>query len=641
MSEQGFENATAVQSQTIPLILKGKDIFAQAKTGSGKTGSFAIPILEQILRKQERSPYIILSPTRELAQQTHKVFSDFGNPLGIQSVCLIGGESFDKQKEELEVGPKILVATPGRFCDLIKQKLVQIETCGCVVFDEADRLFEMGFQKDIEFVLKNVQKDRQLIMVSATSNMEVMSTAYKFHSDPTEIRLNVDSLLVDEINHQVAMISQEEKMPYLVELLRKHQDTYAIIFCNTQFQTHLVAEWLSQMEFKVKPISGRLNQNKRTRLMEEFRSKKITILACTDVAARGLDIEDVNLVINFDLPNEAANYVHRIGRTGRAGKSGLAISFCAFEDCENLDAIQAYIKGKIPKAEIKEEDFAQNIAKKPYLDGKTLKVEERKPREKQQKREKKSQDTKTGEKRIQQKIKESPKKTISRDYEKTKQQVGEQQMKPTALKTFEYTSTSPEAAALMAQKYFGLDNTQLLESKVLEKGAKKFFFFGPRKIKFQFHVKPIYKRLLTPFLIEVTKKMGLSIYVRVSYKEPEVRVSFSGKDGGLFVRNRFELLKSFEEISKKYLAQKIMLSRETRFQFRVEKEQSNDKSDKDLIQLAKEAKERVKTENKAIILDSLNPAQRRIIHQFIEEDPGFKSVSVGEGRFKKVEISLK
>lgn len=639
LSQKGFEKASPIQELTIKPILEGKDIFAQAETGSGKTGSFAIPILEQILRANEEEgstsgKYLVLSPTRELAQQTHKVFNDFGIPLDVLSACFIGGERIEKQKEILEKNPQILVATPGRLHDLVKNKHLNVEDCRCVVFDEADRLFDMGFQKDIDAILKNVPKSRQMIMVSATSNMEVLNTAYKHHSQPVELKLNADDLVVDNINHEIAMLSDNEKMPYLVNLLRKFPDAYAIVFCNTQYETHMIAEWLSAMKFNAKPISGRLNQGKRNKLMEEFKSKTITTLVCTDVAARGLDIKGVNLVVNYDLPNEAANYVHRIGRTGRAGTSGYAVSLCGYDDGENLDQIMELLDSKIPKADINDdEDFATDLCKRPYIDSKTLQLSER-----------------TDRKGRNNNNKDKPKRTkTTKDTGKMEKQTkAPQKIDRKAMLTFKTTSYSSDTSKLLAQKHFGIVATDLLEEKILESGKRKYFIFGPKLTTFEYSVKPIYKRLLLPFLIELFKKMQLRVYARVSFKHPYVRVNFSGQDAHLLTANKFELQNSIELVLKMALSKKIAIPADVKFSVRSETSDRNSKgsdkkgvNEKKLLGMAKDAEKKVLESNKSYKIKSLNPAQRRIIHQYINDTKSLKSDSIGEGRFKDIEISLK
>lgn len=637
----GFKEASEIQDLTINPILEKKDIFALAETGSGKTGSFAIPIMEILLEEKAldnpRQQIVILSPTRELAQQTNKFFIEVGKELGVKSACIIGGEKIEKQIEELQEGVHVLVATPGRLNDLTKQKKIDLGNCLAVVFDEADRLFDMGFKKDIEFVLNGIPKSRQLIMVSATTNMDVLNTAFKFGSQPLEIKLNEESMLVDNIDHKIAMIDKKEKMPLLVKKLRDLEDAYAIVFCNTQFQTHLVAEWLKKMNFKAKPISGRMPQNKRTRLMEEFRSKETTILVCTDVAARGLDIKDVNLVINFDLPNEAASYVHRIGRTGRAGKDGQAISFCSFEDCENLDPISEFIGDSIPKMDLSDSDFATDICSKPYLDAKTLQVSEKPSRGKDR-----DKDSKRPAKNTRDNKKPSTKEVKPRTS--TIPFIGK--IFKNDRRFFIHTASSKKDSMNAALKYFGIKDNHLLNTEVKEEGRKKFFFFGPRSIVYKHSLKPIFKKVLTPFLIGILRKAQLDLYVKVSFKDNHLKVTFTGNDLGLLLRNKAELLVSFETIVKQFLLRKVHMKNEVKLTLRCFNEDNyndrprNKSNESEIISHVDEMKKKVLDTKKAILLKSMNPAERRIVHQYISEDPKFKSNSIGDGRFKKVELSL-
>lgn len=630
----GFTNASPIQERTIPIILDGKDINALAETGSGKTGSFAIPLIEKILSQKDIEhngiDYIILSPTRELAQQTHSFIMKLASGLNISSACLIGGESIEKQKEVLESNPYFLVATPGRLCDLTKQKSINLSGVKGIVFDEADRLFDMGFKKDIEFVLKGVPETRQLIMVSATTNMDVLQTAYKFRSHPEEVRLNEDSLLVDNIDHSLAMLSNDEKMPYLVNLLENHKDTYALVFCNTQIQTHVVAEWLNKMGHKAKPISGRLPQSKRTKLMEEFRNKEITILVCTDVAARGLDIKDVNLVVNYDLPQEAANYVHRIGRTGRAGKEGMAISLCAHEDCEFLEGIYKLIDTKIPKLDINDEDFATNLCPKPHIDFKTLKVksDQKNERSKDRKKDKNHKDNKVETKNYAAKVVTPTKFNPFVQSEANNRDS----------RFFVKTSSSKEDVIKGALGYFQIKDESLCVTEVIKKGRKKFFFFGERKDTYQVSLFPNYKKILSPFLIEIIKLARLNLYVKVFYKEPTIKIVFSGNDERLLTRNNNELLRSIEQIAKLYLSSKITLDRSIKIN--VSSPDSKNQ-EKDLLSLADKLKSKVIKTGLPVQMKPLNAAERRLVHQHLGDDKKVQTNSIGEGRLKKIEISLR
>jgi len=633
--DAGFKNATPIQELTMEPILSGKDVFAQAETGSGKTCAFVIPILEQILRdeksgeiKAHESRYAILSPTRELAQQTNKVFQQFGKKLGIESCCIIGGESIERQKDLIGKGVHILVATPGRLADLVKQQVVALDNCKGVVFDEADRLFDMGFKKDIEFILSKASRNRQLIMLSATSNQDVLRTAYKFNSQPEELRLNVDSLLVDQIEHKLAMVSSEEKFPLLVNLLRKKENDYAIVFFNTQNQTHFVAEWLILMGFKAKPISGRLPQDKRTSLMSEFRSKKTTILCCTDVAARGLDIKNVNIVINYDLPQEAAHYVHRVGRTGRAGEAGFAISFCAHEDCEYLDPICKLINAKIEKMHLEDTDFATDICRKPHIDRKTLKLippksyvnnqEPRPPRENYKKelvKIEKREDTPV------QNV-ESNRPRIDRRF-------------------FEAEAYRIKDVKQKAMQFLRISDEDLLGHEVLQQGRKKYFFFGPKMTKFKFFVKPLYSKLLLPFLISIIKMAKLDLYVKVSFRNGSLQVTFNGQDEKLLTKNYFELLNSFEHLIITYLQSRIVIHRNLNIQVRCFRSEDKKTDDQTLINMAENIKKQVLNTNQPVMLTPMNSSERRIIHQHFANDKEVKTVSIGDSNLKQIQVSLK
>lgn len=653
----GFNTPTQIQEMCLPHVLDGSDIFALAETGSGKTGAFAIPIIHQILEAQvngeEKGLYVILSPTRELAQQTDKVIKMIAQDLDIKTVCVIGGESIEKQKEILELKPNIIVATPGRLLDVIKSTKMDVSIVKGVVFDEADRLFDMGFKKDIEYILKDMPDSRQFIMVSATTNFEVMSMAYKFKSNPIEIKLSEEKILVDNIDDKIAMIQSDEKMPYLVNLLNNHIDTYAIIFCNTQYQTHLLAQWLIDNGFKAKAISGRLPQNQRTKLMEEFHAKTVTILVCTDVAARGLDIKDINLVVNFDLPSDPANYVHRIGRTGRAGKKGEAISFCSFEDCENLDAIIALIGKSIPKVDIDDSCFATNVTKRPRIEPKSLKSYDEINAEKRA-------DAKAGKNSKNNKpVKEKPYKKVDLILNLERPDVANDS---TNKKEFLRTILDNEKINTLALDYFKINDESLLKTEVLKKGMKKFFFFGPRKITYKVVLKPVYKKLLSPLLTDIINLLKLRVKVNVSFKG-NVILSFEGADIEILKKNNSELLASFEQISWSYLIGKIDLPRHVKVISRVfdqtydEAKAKNTKNSKgpntngpkkfddsdfaQIIEEAKQIKEKVVETKTAILMRPLNAAQRRQVHELLGDDKLVKTNSIGDGRLKQIEISYR
>ena len=688
LRENGFENASPIQEQTIPLSLQGKDIFAQAKTGSGKTGAFAIPVIQQILENPDNQDhYLVLSPTRELAQQTFQAFESIGKKLGIKSVSVIGGESYQKQKNILDQDVHVIVGTPGRVNDLAKQKAINLKAIKCIIFDEADRLFDMGFKKEIEYVLRNVPQNRQLIMVSATTNMDVLQTAYRFNSHPEEINVSEDGLLVEKIDHNIVMLGEEEKFSYLVNLLRQKEDAYAIVFCNTQVKTHEVAEWLKAMGFKASPISGKLAQNKRTRLMQDFRSKAVTILVCTDVAARGLDVKNVNLVVNYDLPNEAANYVHRIGRTGRAGEDGHAVSLCGPDDCENLEGIYHVIDAKIPQVHPEEEDFATDICEKPIIDRRSLRLDS------EVKSERNSKVKKLKENNVSNKTKKSQtagnimktKESINSHSETSKTEVNTQKKKVKSM-TFNVTSNSLQEAKSQAMNHFELQDENLLVHTQISKGKKKFLFFGPQEVTYEFKVHNPAEDKIKSFLITLIEKMKLDVFVNVSSQGNTIKAEVKGEDIGMFLANRKQLLQAVESIGRQYIIKNNEIPSTTRLYVngigtnpkplsaktsernanspqsnnaaskrgprksangnrdnrdnRENRDRRRQNSDEWLKKLALKLKDEALASGKEQATKPLNPAERRIIHQTLEDAMGVATSSIGEGRLKRVLISL-
>lgn len=650
-------------------IWDGRDVFAQAETGSGKTGAFAIPLIQRILSAETpevltagKPHYVVLSPTRELAQQTHRVFETFCKELGIVSACIIGGENIDQQKKILGQGLHILVGTPGRIKDLILQKEIFLTKCQTIVFDEADRLFDMGFKNEIEFILGKAPKERQLVMVSATSNLDVIRTAYKFHSNPEEIRINQDQLLVDNIDHSLAMVASNEKFPFLVNFLKKQEDTYAIVFCNTQYQTHMIAEWLKAMGFKASPISGRLAQNKRTKLLSDFREKNVTILVCTDVAARGLDIKNVPLVINYDLPNEAASYVHRIGRTGRAGEKGVAISLCAPEDCEYMDAIYAYIDAKIPKMTLTNDDFAKEICRRPYIDRYTLRLEPKdQPNQKNDAMNRPNQRNNRNQRRPNQPEQrrgapqgDRPRQERAPRPERTERQAPQAEVRPTTPRMdkrfFEITTTCFNEAQEKALAFFRMQERDLLSHEVTQVGPKKFFFFGPQKKTYKFSLKPVFEKILSPFLKGALEHALLKLSFELNYVEPDLTITFKGEDEGLLNANEHELLNAFDHIIRLYLYQRIVLPFGMRIKLQTSRSQkpqqdrinqnTSQSQEAQLIHIAEKLKAELLEKKEPIFTAALTAAERRIIHIQFQDDARFKTSSIGDGRFKKIKIEL-
>ena len=556
-----------------------------AETGSGKTGAFAIPLIHQIIENNYDYTVLTLSPTRELATQTFEVFKALGQTSRMEAVSVIGGESMDKQIDKLSRPCQVIVGTPGRVNDLVRQKKIDLKSIRAVVFDEADRLFDMGFKKDIEFILSRIPKDRQLIMVSATGNQDVLQTAYKFHSHPKEIGDDQRDSVASDIDHKVAMISENEKFPYLVHTLRNFEDAYAIVFCNTQLMTHKIGHWLRDMNFKADSISGKLNQNKRSRLVQRFKDKEITILVCTDVAARGLDIKNVNLVINYDLPNEAANYIHRIGRTGRANEKGEAVSFCSYNDCEALDAIYEILGEKIEKLDIEDEHFAKDITKAPRIDFKTFKRIDHKNSSKPQSDKKRAEKKTTERAEIKKATRRPPKKIIGDTAPKAKeaemqntQKAAQSAPKDESNITFArrkdftpspndkrfllVTNKTKDAAITYAKKHFGQAENAHVNYQVLATKRKKYFIFGPKLVDVRLWVRPHYKNTLTPFLDKILELSGLNLQYKVIFKQKTLKVLFEGEDLGLLLRRHKELLNSFSTLIHQYLHRNVVVPKD-------------------------------------------------------------------------------
>lgn len=376
--ELGFESCTPIQEQSIPLILEGKDIAGLAQTGTGKTGAFLIPLIERILRSsesdnprkfenwQKRHTILILVPTRELADQVKEACEKLVKGTELSSVSIYGGTGYEKQKAALKNAVEFVIATPGRLIDLYKEHCFDPGQVRAVVFDEADRMFDMGFKEDMKFILKRIPRDRQFLVYSATLNFEVLNTAYQFGAEPIEVSIGRDQAKAENVKDYIYHVGQDEKAQFLLSALKKHQPKQAIVFSNFKHNVEKLAVFLSRNGLPALGISSLLNQSQRNRVMDQFRTEnKLNILVATDVAARGLDILGVDLVVNFDLPDDAENYVHRIGRTGRASHEGLALSLVSDRDVEALQRIEDYTHTKIETLWLDEAELVQEFEPVP------------------------------------------------------------------------------------------------------------------------------------------------------------------------------------------------------------------------------------------------------------------------------------
>ncbi|MCE9625104.1 MAG: ATP-dependent RNA helicase DbpA [Deltaproteobacteria bacterium] len=344
LKEIGFERLTPIQAQCIPLLLEGRDLIGQSKTGSGKTAAFALPILEKLGAKPQlkKLQTLVLCPTRELCTQVAREFRRLGRRSpGLRVLILAGGTPIFDQLKALKHGAPIAVGTPGRILDHLKRGSLDLHQVSTLVLDEADRMLDMGFQEDLKRILEKVPRERQTVFFSATfpQSIEAMSRAYQRH--PQRVTVEDEKVSAPAILQQAYAVEPDDKVQALLGLLGQHAPEMALIFCNLKTTVANLAEALARAKVSSACIHGDLEQHERDRIMAKFRNHSTRVLIASDVAARGLDIENLDLVVNFDLPAKPDVYVHRIGRTGRAGKKGLAISLCAPREISKLEAIEA------------------------------------------------------------------------------------------------------------------------------------------------------------------------------------------------------------------------------------------------------------------------------------------------------------
>ena len=333
ISDEGYEEPTPVQEQAIPLLLEGHDVLGVAQTGTGKTAAFALPVLQIMVRRGRPSGRrmiraLILSPTRELAAQIGERFGAYGRHLDVRHHVIFGGVNQNPQVKALNKGIDVLVATPGRLLDLIQQRHIDLKAVEFFVLDEADRMLDMGFIHDIKKVLKLLPNKRQNLLFSATMPRSISKLADSFLNNPVHIEMTPDELTVESVEQQVMFVQKKNKKHLLTRIIKDHDVTCAIVFIRMKHSADRLVKELRKFGIRAVAIHGNKSQAARTRALDDFRSGKTPILVATDIASRGIDVNDVTHVFNFDLPDEPEVYVHRIGRTARAGKSGVALAFC-------------------------------------------------------------------------------------------------------------------------------------------------------------------------------------------------------------------------------------------------------------------------------------------------------------------------
>lgn len=351
----GFVTPTPVQEQAIPHILAGRDVCACAATGTGKTGAYLLPIIDVLTHSRKRVGMpraIILAPTRELAMQVVENFKSFAKGTDLKCALLVGGEWVNEQEKQLKRKPDIIIATPGRLMDVQDRGKVITHDVRFLVIDEADRMLDMGFMPDVEKIISFCPKNKQMILFSATFPDEIQGLVSSVLSDPKRIEVSAQSQPAQTISQYKVLTTPDDKRPMLRALLKKHQNESAIVFCNRKKDVDIVAKSLNAHGFKGMPIHGDLSQNVRNETLDRFRNEKGLILVASDVAARGIDIDELPLVINFDLPINAEDYIHRIGRTGRAGNLGIAYSLVTPKDDKLFKAIKKLIGKDIEEIEM-------------------------------------------------------------------------------------------------------------------------------------------------------------------------------------------------------------------------------------------------------------------------------------------------
>ena len=372
--DAGFTYCTPIQAQTLPIALSGRDVAGQAQTGTGKTAAFLVAMYQALLTRPAHANRshtsilaLIVAPTRELAVQIHRDAEILGRHTSFRHAVVFGGVDYDKQRRQLEEGIDVLIGTPGRLIDYYKQHVFDMRQAQILVLDEADRMFDLGFIADIRYLLRRLPhpEKRQSMLFSATLSHRVLELAYEHMNNPELVRIEPDKMTVDLVRQVMYYPSMEEKLPLLIGLLRQYEARRTMIFVNTKRVAERLEGTLKANGFHAQALSGDVPQNKRLKFLRDFHNGDLAVLIATDVASRGLHIPDVSHVFNFDLPQDAADYVHRIGRTARAGTDGDAISFACEEFAVSLPEIESYIGHKIPSAPIPKELLATEVRAAP------------------------------------------------------------------------------------------------------------------------------------------------------------------------------------------------------------------------------------------------------------------------------------
>jgi ATP-dependent RNA helicase RhlE len=387
----GFKKPTDIQYRSIPAILKGEDVLAIAQTGTGKTGAFAIPIISTIeARKRPDRPdgvkCIVMAPTHELALQITGVFVELSRYTRVTILCIHGGVDQEPQIAGLNKGVDVLIATPGRLFDLVSQGHLRLHRVEILVLDEADHMLDLGFIKDIRDLTGKLPKKRQTLFFSATINDHIKDLAYSLVTNPIRIQVSPKDPVSKNITHSVAFIAMDDKRYFLERVVTENPESKILVFVRTKVRAERVFKAMERVNIATVTIHSDKDQNERAEAMRLFRSGEVKILVATDVSARGIDIPDVDYVVNYDLPDKPENYVHRVGRTGRGMKKGLAVSFSSPEEQEMLDTIEEFLGQPINRVHMDKSDYTQTIDFSSEHDWRTLIAKEEEFQSKQKKK---------------------------------------------------------------------------------------------------------------------------------------------------------------------------------------------------------------------------------------------------------------
>ncbi len=367
LDELGFKKPTDIQFKSIPQILSGQDILAIAQTGTGKTAAFAIPLISMLAQRKHYEPEqnvkaVVMVPTRELAIQIEDVFNELGKYTDVETISLIGGVSIDPQVEKLKKGVDVLIATPGRISDLVHKGYLNLKKIDFLVLDEADHMLNKGFYEDIKHLLQFLPRRRQTLFFSATIDENIKDLAYALVSKPVRIQISPKDPVSKNVDHAVAYVEMDDKRFFLERVIKEHPDQKILVFVRTKVRAERVFKAMERVNIQTTTLHGDKDQEDRFKVLDDFRSGKIKILVATDVSARGLDVKGVEYVVNYDLPDVAENYVHRVGRTGRGNNRGTAISFCSEEEKPILAEIETYLTQPIKLMTIKKSEYEETLA---------------------------------------------------------------------------------------------------------------------------------------------------------------------------------------------------------------------------------------------------------------------------------------